>query len=209
MDPRPQDQAVATNPTARVRRWLAGRRVGQWWKAALAVILAVAALFGGLDAVDTKATAFAPGEEFNDGQFTVTVERARLIEQIEGGGRVVGAAKPGQRYLGVVATLRNDGTVPGRLRNELDVRGVPDKKFYGVFRYRDGSPIPNLGPGLTERLVFAWQVPADALQQGSVLTIRVWKKTFKQLMVTYGGKEWLDSLTDYGVTELAVGAPSP
>ncbi len=190
-----------------MRQWLAARRVRQWWKGSLAAILAVTALFGGLDPVDTKATPFPPGEEFSDGQYSVTVERARLISKIEGGGRVVGPEKPGLLYLGVVATLRNDGSVPGRLRNELDLRGVPGREFFGVFRFRDGSPIQNLGPALTEQLVFAWLIPADALKPGDVVTIRVWKKTFRQLMVTYGGKEWLDSLTDYGVTELVVGAP--
>ncbi|WNG90062.1 hypothetical protein C6A87_013570 [Mycobacterium sp. ITM-2016-00317] len=194
--------------TRAVRRWLASRKVSQWWRAALVVILGVAALFGGLDPVDTKATPFTPGEEFSDGQFTVTVDRARLVDEIRGGGRVVGTAKPGRRYLGVVATLRNDATVPGRLRNELDVRDVPGKEFHGVFRFRDGSPIQNLGPGLTEQLVFAWLVPDDVLGAGDTVTIRIWKKHRRQLMVTYGGEEWLDSLTDYGVTELPVGTPS-
>lgn len=208
MDTHPGAQAVAADRRATVRQWLAARRVRQWWKGGLAVILAVTALFGGLDPVDTKATPFPPGEEFSDGQYSVTVERARLIDRIEGGGRVVGPATPGHRYLGVVATLRNDGTVPGRLRNELDLQAVPDGEFYGVFRFRDGSPIQNLGPGLTEQLVFAWLVPVDAVQPGDTVTIRVWKKAFRQLMVTYGGKEWLDSVTDYGVTELVVGEPT-
>ncbi|BBY76960.1 hypothetical protein [Mycolicibacterium parafortuitum] len=209
MDPQPAAPAVSAGRRSRVGQWLASRRVSQWSKAAVAAFVAFTALFGGLDRVDNGATPFAPGEEFSDGQYTVTVDRARLLETIQGGGLTVGPATPGQLYLGVVATLRNDGTIPGRLRDELDLRGVPGERFYGVFRFRDGSPITNLGPGLTEQVVFAWQVPADALAQGSTVTVRVWKKSFKQLMVTYGGKEWLDSLTDYGVTELVVGAPSP
>ncbi|KWX68201.1 hypothetical protein [Mycobacterium sp. NAZ190054] len=192
----------------RVRRWLAERKVSQWWKAGLAVVLAVAALFGGLDRVETAATPFNPGQEFDDGQFSVTVERARLVDKLESGRRVVSPAQPGRRYLAVVATLRNNSTVPGRLRNELDLRDVPGAEFHGVWRYRDSSPIQNLGPGLTEQLVFTWLVPDDALSSGDVITVRVWKKTYSQLMVTYGGKEWLDSLTDYGVTELSVGGPS-
>ncbi|PRC42643.1 hypothetical protein C6A85_000000109420 [Mycobacterium sp. ITM-2017-0098] len=207
MDAQPGAQAVATDWRATVRQWLAARRVRQWWKGGVAAILAVTALFGGLDPVNTNATAFAPGEEFIDGQYSVTVERARLVSKIEGSGRVYGSAKPGLLYLGVVATLRNDGTVPGRLRNELDLRAVPASEFYGVFRFRDGSPIQNLGPGLTEQLVFAWLVPADALRPGDRITIRVWKKTFRQLMVSYGGQEWIESLNDYGVTEMAVQAP--
>jgi hypothetical protein len=205
MDAQPgAPQATAARNT-RVRQWLAVHKVTRWWKGGLAALVAVTALFGGLDPVDTKATPFTPGEVFTDGQYSVTVERARLINEIKGGGRIVGPAKPGQRYLGVFATLRNDGTVPGRLRDELDLRAVPGREFHGVFRFRDGSPIQTLGPGLTEQLVFAWRIPADALAAGDVVTIRVWKKAFRQLMVAYGGKEWLESLTDYGVTELVVG----
>lgn len=205
MDTQPAEPAAAGR-RARARQFLAQRRVSQVWKAAVVAILAVAALFGGLDRVDTGATAFAPGEEFNDGQFMVTVERARLLEKIEGGGRVVAPAKPGRMYLGVVATLRNDSTQPGTLRDQLDLRDVPAAEFYGVYRFRDSSAITNLGPGLTEQLVFLWNLPADVLKADSVISIRVWKKAFRQLMVTYGGKEWLDT-DDYGVTQLVVGAP--
>jgi hypothetical protein len=208
MDAQPGAQPVATSRTARVRQWLAEHNVRRWWKGGLALTLAVTAFFGGLDPVDTKATPFTPGQEFSDGQFSVTVDRARLLTEIRGGGRVLGPDKPGLRYLGVVATLRNDGAVPGWLRDELDLRAVPGREFYGVFRFRDGSPIQNLGPGLTEQLVFAWRVPADAVKAGDVVTIRVWKKALRQLMVTYGGKEWLESLTDYGVTELVVEEPT-
>ncbi|CAN3129004.1 hypothetical protein ACNUDN_13830 [Mycobacterium sp. smrl_JER01] len=208
MDTGPADDAPAVSRRSPLRQWLAERRISQLWKAGVAAILAVAALFGGLDTVDDKATPFAPGEDFSDGQFTLSVARASLVPSVQGGGRVIGPPKPGHRYLGVVATVRNDGTSPGRLRNELDVRNLSAKEFYGVFRYRDGSPIPALGPGLTEQLVFAWLVPDDAVAVGDTITVRVWKKNYRQLMVTYGGKEWLDSLTDYGVTELTVGGPS-
>ena len=40
------------------------------------------------------------------------------------------------------------------------------------------------------------------------MTLRVWKKQYTQLMVTYGGKEWIDSQTDYGQTIVPVGAPT-
>lgn len=207
MDTQPAQPAPAPGRRALAQQWFAQRRVSQWTKGAVVAILAVAALFGGLDRVDTRATAFAPGEEFSDGQFGVTLERARLIDKIESGGRVVAPAKPGRVYLGVVATLRNDGTVPGQLRDELDLRDVAGKEFYGVYRFRDSSPIINLGPGLTEQLVFMWHLPVGALTSDSEITIRVWKKAFRQLMVTYGGKEWLDT-DDYGVTKLVVGAPT-
>lgn len=207
-DANPGDQVVAVSPGRRVRRWLSERGLRQWWQAGLVAILAIAALFGGLDTVDTKVTSFKPGQEFSDGQFTVIVERARLIDELRGGRGVVGSARPGRRYLGVVATLRNDGTVPGGLGDELDLRDVGGREFFGVLRLRDGSLIQTLGPGLTEELVFAWSVPEDAVESGAAVTLRVWKKTYTQLKVAYGGEQWIDSLTDYGVIVLPVGAAS-
>jgi hypothetical protein len=108
-----------------------------------------------------------------------------------------GTAKPGKIYLGVVTTVRNDGTVPGRLRDQLDLRDVPQEEFFGAFRYRDGSAIQTLGPGLAEQLVFAWLLPDSAAQSRQSVTIRIWKKKYTQLMVTYGGKEWIDTY-NYG-----------
>lgn len=174
---------------------------GQAWRLVLFVAVIVTAAFGGLDTVDKQVTPFKPGEEFGDGEYTVTIERARLVDELKG---TFASAKPGKVYMGVVATLRNDGTVPGRLRDELDVRDLPETEFVGVFRFRDGSPIQTLGPGLTEQLVFAWLLPQSARQSVQSVTIRVWKKKYTQLMVTYGGKEWIESVTDYGQTRLPV-----
>jgi hypothetical protein len=84
---------------------------------------------------------------------------------------------------------------------------VPENDFFGAFRFRDGSAIQNLGPGLTEQLVFAWQVPDAVAQSLASITIRVWKKTYTQLKVTYGGKEWIDT-DNYGQVVVPVQGPS-
>jgi hypothetical protein len=44
------------------------------------------------------------------------------------------------------------------------------------------------------------------LAVGDTVTLRVWKKQFKQLMATYG-ETWVDSLTDYGETVVPVAGP--
>jgi hypothetical protein len=184
-------------PVERASRW------SQWFarlsaphtrRVALLLVLVATAAFGGLDTVNKQATPFKPGEEFNDGEYTVTIERARVVDELKG---TYASAKPGMKYLGVVATLRNDGTVPGRLRDQLDLRDVPGREIFGTFRFRDGSAIQNLGPGLTEKLVFSWQVPDAVARSLQSVTIRVWKKTYTQLKVTYGGKEWIDT-DNYG-----------
>ena len=185
---------VAAEQTKRSRQRFAGFSFGPAWRLVLFVAVVVTAAFGGLDTVDNQITPFKPGEEFSDGEFTVTIERARLVDELKG---TFASAKPGKMYLGVVTTMRNDGTVPGRLRDELDLQDLEGMEFVGVFRYRDGSPIQTLGPGLTEQL-FAWLLPESAVQSVQSVSIRVWKKKYTQLMVTYGGKEWIESVTDYG-----------
>jgi hypothetical protein len=194
--------------TARVRRWFAGLQFRQMWQLTIALLLAATAGFGGLDTVATEVTLFKPGEKFSDGEFTVTIERATFVNELRGDGNVVGPAKPGRRYLGVVATLRNDGTVPGKLRHELELLDQPAKQFFGAWRLSDGSPIQTLGPGLTEQLAFTWVLPESALGSGDAVTVRIWKKKFTQLMVAYGGKEWIDSPTEYGQTVVPVRGPS-
>ncbi|MDZ4266738.1 MAG: hypothetical protein U1D00_13775 [Mycobacterium sp.] len=188
----------------RARRWLSERGLRQWWKAGVASILAIAALFGGLDTVNTSVTSFKPGEKFSDGEFTVTVDRARVVPEVRAGKLVVAPAKPGRAYLGVVATLRNDGTIPGRLEGELNLRGQPDSQFVGVRRLADGSHIITLGPNLEEQVAFVWELPEDALAAGDSATLRVWQKTFKQGFVVYG-ELWVDSVTEYGEVVVPVG----
>jgi hypothetical protein len=188
------------------RRRLSEWGFSQWWKAIVAVVLAATAMFGGLDTVDTSVTTFKPGDEFSDGQFTVKVERATMVRELRAGNTVLGREKPGRRYLGVVAQLRNDGTTPGRLAGELDLRNEPDNVFVGAMRLSDGSRLSTLGPGLSEQIAFVWELPENALAVGDTVTLRVWKKQFRQTMVTYG-QAWLDSLTDYGETVVPVGGP--
>jgi hypothetical protein len=187
--------------TTRLRQRFAGFSFGHAWRLTLFVAVIVTAAFGGLDTVDKQVTPFKPGEEFSDGENTVTIERARLVDELKG---TYATAKPGKLYLGVVATVRNDGTVPGRLRDEVDLRDVQDTKFVDVFRLRDGSSVQTLGPGLSEQLVFAWLLPDSAAKTLQSVKIRVWKKKYTQLMVTYGGKEWIESVTDYGQTDVPV-----
>ncbi len=186
-----------------IRRWLGKLGLRQMLQIGFAVILAATALFGGLDSVNTKVTPFEPGEPFSDGEFTITIHRATAVDEFPSGTAVAAPPTPGRRYLGVVATVRNDGTVPGRLQDEIDLRGQPDKKFLGALRMSDSSLITSLGPGLTEEVAFIWQLPRSAVQPGNAVTLRVWHKKFQELAVSYG-KDWIDS-TEYGEIQLVVG----
>ena len=109
--------------TSRWSQWFARLTAPQTRRVALLLVLVATAAFGGLDTVNKQVTPFKPGEEFNDGEYTVTVDRARLVDDLKG---PTARPKPGMKYLGVVTILRNDGTVPGRLRDQLDLRDVKD-----------------------------------------------------------------------------------
>lgn len=196
--------APARDTRHRLRQWLTRRGLRQWWKTILVVVLAVAALFGGLDRVETGVTSFQPGEEFHDGQYTVTVQRARLLPEIDG--YPLAREKPGRVYLGVVATLRNDGIAPGRFDRELQLRGVPNAEFVGVARMSDGSRATTLGPGLEEQLAWVWELPDGQLRPGDPVTFRVWKKSLREGMVIFG-EHYIDSISDYGQVVVDVLGP--
>ncbi|MBB3606899.1 hypothetical protein FHT40_006592 [Mycolicibacterium sp. BK556] len=186
-----------------IRRWFAGLGFSQMGQLLTVAILGATALFGGLDTVSTTVTPFQPGDQFSDGPFTVTVDRASFPREIRAGTWLVAPKAEGLRYLAVVATLHNDGTVPASVDDELDLRDEPNKRFFGVFRIADGSRITRIGPGLSEEVATLWTLPEDALRDGDSVTLRVWKKEFHELMVTYG-QTWLDSLTEYGQVSVPV-----
>lgn len=180
----------------RLRRWATGLQVSQMWQLALVGILGVTALFGGLDTVDTRISSAQVGDSFSDGQFTVTVDRASVLPAMEAGDRVILPPVPGRHYLGVVATVRNDGTVPGSMSDEISLEDLPGAEFQSARRFSDSERVGSIGPGLTENLVFIWTVPEEALHQGDSVTLRVYGKTFGELLTTYG-KDWVPSNTDY------------
>ncbi len=171
---------VTASLTGRVRRWFAGLGFAQMWRLAVVLVLAATAAFGGLDNVNTAVTVFEPGQEFNDGQYTLTVERAS-----------------------VVVPIRNDGDTPGNLLRAIDLTGFPQQRFSGVYRMADSTYNANLGPGLAQQSAFFWEVPAGSIADGEEVTLRVWKKKFTELMVSWG-QAWIDDATDYGQISVPV-----
>jgi hypothetical protein len=194
---------LAHRAAGRVRRWLSDLGLRQIFWIGVAAILGLTALFGGLDRVNTKVTTIKAGEPFSDGEFAITIQRASAVSELRSGGMLLAPRSPAHRYLGVVATLRNDGTVPAQLMDEIDLRGQPNSEFFNSFRVNDGSQISKLGPRLTETVAFLWTVPDSAMQPGTTVKLRVWRKKFQEAAVNYG-KVWLDSIDEYGEIQLPV-----
>jgi hypothetical protein len=190
-----------------IRGELARLKLPQMWHLIAGAIVAVAALFGGLDSVEAKPAVFKVGQAHSDGEFTVNVEKAVLLDEVRAGKHVVAPAEPGRVYLGLVSTVRNDGPIQGGLSTgsgdpEFDLQ-QPSKKFSGAFRIADASMVTALGPKLSEKVVFLWKLPQAAISAGSVVTLRVWQKQLREMVVTYG-KGWLASETAFAQIDVPV-----
>lgn len=196
------DATVAQQRGGPVRRWLTGLSLSKLWQLAILTVLAVTALFGGLATVDKHVTVAEVGKPFSNGQFTITIERATSFSAGPSGS-VMMSAKPGVRYLGVVATVRNDGTIPGSLMDQLRLQHVPDAEEIVPRRLSDSEPLTSIGAGLTEEVAFFWSVPAAAIPPGTPVTLEIWKKEFRELIITYG-KAWVASTKDYVRIEVPV-----
>jgi hypothetical protein len=191
-----QDASRDVRVRGRVAKWFTGLQLKQVSQILTLLALVATAAFGGLDTVDRRVTDGKVQEAFSDGQFTMTIDRASLVREVAVGGRVVAAEEPGRRYLGVVVEVRNDGTIPGSMINEVELADPRDAKFVTSRRMSDGEPVTSIGPGLTENLAFLWSMPEDALPPDGSVTLRISKKQFQELIVTYG-QAFIGSPTDY------------
>ncbi|WIM89049.1 hypothetical protein PT015_06145 [Candidatus Mycobacterium wuenschmannii] len=185
-----------------LRRFIRGELVGlklpQLWHLVAGVVVAVAALFGGLDDVEAKPTVFKVDQPYSDGEFTMTVKRAVLLDDVRAGEHVLLPAVPGRSYLGLSSRIRNDGPIRGHLDTgvggpEFDLQ-LPNKEFAGAYRIADGSIVASMGPKLSDDLLFLWKVPTGEVKPDSTVTVRVSKKILQQMVVTYG-LDWLPSDT--------------
>lgn len=183
----------AATPTVGVRqrvwRWISGWGVKEWRRVALTAVLAATAAFGGLDTVNDHITDIAPGEVFNTGEFEMTVQRATLVTEVRAGNRVLYAGKPGTRYLGLVITAHNIGTLPGVVDKPIRLIDQPAAEVLAAMRVADGTIAGRLGPGLTDEIVLLWRLPENALAVGGQLPVRVYKEVRKASVTA--GQAWV------------------
>lgn len=153
----------------------------------------VSGLFGGLDTVESITTV-QPGEEFSDGNFTWDVLSASLSGKSYQG---FPNAKEGRRYLDVLLKVRNDSTAPAMyLDKGVELRDLPHAKHVSLFRASDPMLTTSLlGPGLTDTMVFEWDLPQDAVQPGGNVTLRAWRKKLADSLLNVDGDIWLTSST--------------
>lgn len=201
----PARGSAAITVTTRFRNWLAGWGFKEWRRAGLVAVLVATAAFGGLDTVDKKITDIKAGERFDTGRFEMTIERATLVDAVRAGSRTLMAEKPGHRYLGLVVSVKNNGTLPGAVHNPLVLPRLPGAGLLTSMRLADGTISVRLGPGLSDQIVVLWEVAEDAISVGDELPVRVLKEV-RKASVTFG-QAWVRNETSYGRLAVPVGGP--
>ncbi|TDZ78904.1 hypothetical protein [Mycobacteroides salmoniphilum] len=204
-DPPVAKKGLVGRVTAAVRSWWNGLEILQMWHVvAIATIVATAG-FGGLDTVDKVPKTFEPGKPFDNNQLTINIARASLVNEIRVGRTLIAPAQAGRSYLGVIATVTNDGTLPANVADQFTLNGVRGAKPIGGYRIDDGTMLIRLQPGLTEKLAVVWNIPADAVHPGDAVQVRIPYRALKSGFIIYG-MGWTDTL-ESAVATVPVGVP--
>lgn len=155
---------------------------------ALFIVLAVAAAFGGLDAVD-RVTPVAMGQTYDDGPLRITARSAAIPTAVDG----FASLDEQCRFLTVDVTIENvadrsvtlpnalpiagtpvdcTGSRPQAITNTFGIHGIP-AFFKGAIRVRDGQSMPSVEPGFTTDYRLVWAVPATDLAQRPQISLRM------------------------------------
>jgi hypothetical protein len=204
--PPPDDPEATGDPAASVRSrrpratWFAtlADRVPTGWFATIFTVLflGVTAAFGGLAAVALPPVPeLAAGETHESDLFTLTVERAVLIDALPEAGITVGG---GERVLALVVTVENawDRAVPSSGNAGVDaairITELGDRAAASVARFDDTTTAPYLQPAVPAQLVLTWAVPAGRFAADDELHVELRDFTLQTgKLITYG--QWWDT----------------
>ena len=200
----PGEQALPTDPAARLRAWLADRPFQHYAYAVGAVLLALTGIFGGLRTVDTTVAPLAGGRPVTAAPLTITITRTSWTTNLGPPGK----APAGQRFLTVAGTVRNDtATSVGSdvLGRAVHLQGVPDvyqdsfgddvgasesASPWGIFVTQDSTRLAYVGPGLTYQAAWVFR-QKDTQPAPTSVTVEVDGHTFRADTID-GTMKWLD-----------------
>ncbi|QEO16135.1 hypothetical protein FLP10_07615 [Agromyces intestinalis] len=144
---------------------------------ATAIVLIATAAFGGIATVEAAPLPeLEPGEPHVNDQFSTTVRRAVLIDDLPGSGVFPEA---GQRVLSLVVDAENRWTRPlssigeGGMSRLVELADLPGVAAEGVARYDDATASPWLQPEVPATLVLSWAVDANRFGDGDELVVRL------------------------------------
>lgn len=195
----PAPHGVIGRSVAWIRTWWNDLEFVQMWHVVTVLAIVTTAGFGGLDAVDKTPQTFDLGKPFDNGEFTITVQKAVLRSEIVGGGAVIAKEKPGRMYLAVLAEVTNNSDRVDVVSSQFSLPNVPDvqdiSQFQGqravTLRIEDGSFLVGLQPDIPEKVAVVWSVPSAAVLPGSTVSIQVPYRKFSRGLVLYG-EGWVD-----------------
>jgi hypothetical protein len=184
---------------------------------ALFIVLAVAAAFGGLDAVD-RVTPVAMGQTYDDGPLRITARSAALPPAVDG----LASLDEQCRFLTVDVTIESatdrsvtlpsalpivgtpvdcTGSRPLTISNTFGIHGIP-AYFKGAVRRHDGQTMPSVEPGFTTDYRLVWAVPAADLTQRPQISLRM--PVMTEFISTFRIAEgWGGDADAYGNLDLA------
>lgn len=159
-----------------------------------AVLLAVSAIFGGLDDAPVQAAAvIQPGDAHVGSELTVTVDQALLIDAFP---EQYLMPEAGNRLLVVRAVVENTTTEPRRLSpvetDSVGVDGVPGLPKAAVplriLVIDDGSDLVVVQPGVPVELAYVWEIDGAELAAGDTITVTLLDRVYiSEGRLTHGG----------------------
>ncbi|HZX05106.1 hypothetical protein [Kribbella sp.] len=168
-----------------------GRSVRTWSIGAGAVLLVIAAAFGGLKKAGDETPHVSAGTAIDAGQFEVTLEHATVVKDL----KPLFTPEPGGVLLAVVTKLKvtdNTGTTPPLdMIRLVGVAGVKDTAGpIGSTNLRDATMNPVLTPDATEDVAFVWELPKGAKIPAEVnLTVQGYQHVDESLLDHH--EKWL------------------
>ncbi|WP_350278957.1 hypothetical protein [Kribbella sp. HUAS MG21] len=137
-----------------------GRTVRTWALSAGAVLLAISAVFGGLEKAGDETPQVAAGTAIDAGRFEVTIQRVVTVKDL----KPLFTPDDGGALIAVVTKLKvtdDTGTVPASdLIRLVGVPGVKDTDApLGTTNLRDATMNPVLTPDAAEDVAYVWKLP--------------------------------------------------
>ncbi|MDH6180619.1 hypothetical protein M2152_000801 [Microbacteriaceae bacterium SG_E_30_P1] len=173
----------------RASRWL-DRVPLRWWViAAVAALLGISAVFGGLneaERADDGPEVVSVAEEFVGPELATTVHSVEIDTAVTGR---VGEAEEGNTYLAVSATVTNLWKVSSiTFTDLLQLPWLGDDlaKAERVV-YADGELGVQVNPNVPVDVVFIWEIPTELVPEDGIIPVTIMAKSFTEDGdVTYG-----------------------
>ncbi|GAA1594642.1 hypothetical protein GCM10009789_55870 [Kribbella sancticallisti] len=168
-----------------------GRSIKTWMLSAGAVVLAISAVFGGLDKAAAETPQVAAGTPIDTGQFEVTIQRVVTVADL----KPLFRPDNGGALIAVVTKLKvTDDTgvaPPSDLIRLIGVPGIKDTdRPIGTTNLRDQTRDPVLTPEAAEDVAYVWKLPkATELPTEVKLTVRAYEHQDESLLDHH--EKWL------------------